>query len=309
MRFIEFGGNNTKVSEVILGTMRIWEKTPQEVATLIETALDSGINAVDTAPIYGPSEGKIGEAFALVPGLRDRVWLQTKLGIRPHPRIKANYFDFSYEHIMESVDNSLRMLQTDHIDSLLLHRPDALMEPEEIAKAFEELHEAGKVIDFGVSNQNVAPMKRLQRYLPFPIAANQVQISAAFTPVFDSFFNVNMQNEASAMRDGGIFEYAYDHNQVIQAWSVLQHGYFGGVFLDNPEYAELNDALERIAADHASTKTAVAINWVLRYPAKMQAIIGTTRPERVSESAAACDWEMSREEWYEVYLSAGNKLP
>ena len=309
MRFIEFGGNNTKVSEVILGTMRIWEKTPQEVATLIETALDSGINAVDTAPIYGPSEGKIGEAFALTPGLRDRVWLQTKLGIRPHPRIKANYFDFSYEHIMESVDNSLRMLQIDHIDSLLLHRPDALMEPEEIAKAFEELHEAGKVIDFGVSNQNVAPMKRLQRYLPFPIAANQVQISAAFTPVFDSFFNVNMQNEASAMRDGGIFEYAYDHNQVIQAWSVLQHGYFGGVFLDNPEYAELNDALERIAADHASTKTAVAINWVLRYPAKMQAIIGTTRPERVSESAAACDWEMSREEWYEVYLSAGNKLP
>lgn len=309
MRFIEFGGNNTKVSEVILGTMRIWEKTPQEVATLIETALDSGINAVDTAPIYGPSEGKIGEAFALTPGLRDRVWLQTKLGIRPHPRIKANYFDFSYEHIMESVDNSLRMLQTDHIDSLLLHRPDALMEPEEIAKAFEELHASGKVIDFGVSNQNVAPMKRLQRYLPFPIAANQVQISAAFTPVFDSFFNVNMQNEASAMRDGGIFEYAYDHNQAVQAWSVLQHGYFGGVFLDQPEYAELNEALERIAADHNSTKTAVAINWVLRYPAKMQAIIGTTRPERVSESAAACDWEMSREEWYEVYLSAGNRLP
>ncbi len=309
MRFIEFGGNNTKVSEVILGTMRIWEKTPQEVATLIETALDSGINAVDTAPIYGPSEGKIGEAFALTPGLRDRVWLQTKLGIRPHPRIKANYFDFSYEHIMESVDNSLRMLQTDHIDSLLLHRPDALMEPEEIARAFEELHASGKVIDFGVSNQNVAPMKRLQRYLPFPIAANQVQISAAFTPVFDSFFNVNMQNEASAMRDGGIFEYAYDHNQAVQAWSVLQHGYFGGVFLDQPEYAELNEALERIAADHNSTKTAVAINWVLRYPAKMQAIIGTTRPERVSESAAACDWEMSREEWYEVYLSAGNRLP
>ena len=309
MRFIEFGGNNTKVSEVIWGTMRIWEKTPQEVATLIETALDSGINAVDTAPIYGPSEGKIGEAFALTPGLRDRVWLQTKLGIRPHPRIEANYFDFSYEHIMESVDNSLRMLQTDHIDSLLLHRPDALMEPEEIAKAFEELHEAGKVIDFGVSNQNVAPMKRLQRYLPFPIAANQVQISAAFTPVFDSFFNMNMQNEASAMRDGGIFEYAYDHNQAVQAWSVLQHGYFGGVFLDQPEYAELNEALERIAADHNSTKTAVAINWVLRYPAKMQAIIGTTRPERVSESAAACDWEMSREEWYEVYLSAGNRLP
>ena len=147
MRYIEFGRNNTKVSEVVLGMMRIGGSSPEEVATLIETGLDCGINAVDTAPIYGPSEGKLGEAFAARPGLRDKVWLQTKLGIRPHPRIKANYFDFSYEHIMESVDNSLRALQTDHVDSLLLHRPDALMVPEEIAKAFQELYDAGKVVD------------------------------------------------------------------------------------------------------------------------------------------------------------------
>ena len=309
MRFIEFGGNNTKVSEVILGTMRIWEKTPQEVATLIETALDSGINAVDTAPIYGPSEGKIGEAFALTPGLRDRVWLQTKLGIRPHPRIKANYFDFSYEHIMESVDNSLRMLQTDHIDSLLLHRPDALMEPEEIAKAFEELHEAGKVIDFGVSNQNVAPMKRLQRYLPFPIAANQVQISAAFTPVFDSFFNVNMQNEASAMRDGGIFEYALAHDQVIQTWSSLQYGYFEGTFLDNPKFPELNKVLRRIAEERGVTSAAIAIAWNLRYPGKMQAIVGTTNEQHLLDLAKGADIELTCREWYELYMAAGRQLP
>lgn len=309
MRFIEYGSQAREVSEVILGTMRIWEKSPNEVATLIETAIDVGINAVDTAPIYGPSESKIGEAFALRPGLRDRVWLQTKLGIRPHPRVKANYFDFSYEHILESVENSLRALQTDHIDSLLLHRPDALMVPEEIAQVFQELHDAGKVLDFGVSNQNVAMMRRLQRYLPFPIAANQVQLSCAFTPMFDSFFNVNMQNDASPMRDDGILEYAYDHDQAIQAWSVLQHGYFGGVFLDNPDYAELNEALERVAADHGSTKTAVAINWVLRCPGKTQAIVGTTRPERVRESAEACSFGMSREEWYEIYLAAGNRLP
>ncbi len=309
MRYIEFGPQKTKVSEVILGTMRIWEKTPAEVAALIESALDAGINAVDTAPIYGPSEGKIGAAFALTPGLRDRVWLQTKLGIRKHPRLDANYFDFSHDYIIESVEESLRALQTDHIDSLLLHRPDALMVPEEIADAFQQLHDEGKVIDFGVSNQNVAMMRRLQRYLPFPIAANQVQLSAAFTPAFDSFFNVNMQNDASPMRDDGIFEYAYDHDQAIQAWSVLQYGYFGGVFFNNPDYAELNEALDRIAADHDTTRTAVAVNWVLRYPGKMQAIVGTTRPERVAEAAAACDFEMSREEWYEVYLSAGNRLP
>ena len=309
MRYIEFGSNGTKVSEVVLGMMRIRESSPEEVADLISCGLDCGINAVDTAPIYGPSEGRLGEAFAARPGLRDRVWLQTKLGIRPHPRMEANYFDFSYEHIMESVDESLRALQTDHVDSLLLHRPDALMVPEEIARAFQELHDAGKVLDFGVSNQNPAMMGRLSRYLPFPIAANQVQISAAFTPMFDAFFNVNMENDEAVMRDGGILEYGYDHGMAIQAWSVLQHGYFDGVFLDDPTYVELNEALERIAADHDTTKTAVAINWVLRYPAKMQALIGTTKPERVRESAAACDWEMSREEWYEVYLSAGHPVP
>ena len=309
MRYLEFGTQKTKVSEVVLGTMRIAGKAPEDVATLIETALDAGINAVDTAAIYGPSESIIGKALALRPGLRDRIWLQTKLGIRKHPVLDANYFDFSREHIMESVDNSLRALQTDHIDSLLLHRPDVLMVPEEIADAFQELHDAGKVLDFGVSNQNVSMMRRLQRYLPFPIATDQIQLSAAFTPAFDAAFNVNMQNDASPMRDDGIFEYAYDKGMVLQAWSVLQHGYFGGVFLDNPDYADLNAALERIATEHDSTKTAVAINWVLRHPAQMQAIVGTTRPERVIESATACDWEMSREEWYEVYLSAGNRLP
>lgn len=309
MRYIEFGASKTKVSEVVLGMMRIGGKTPDEVADLIECGLDCGINAIDTAPIYGPSEGKLGEAFAIRPGLRDRVWLQTKLGIRPHPRVKANYFDFSYEHIMESVDNSLRALQTDHVDSLLLHRPDALMEPDEIARAFDELHAAGKVIDFGVSNQNPAMMARLAKVVNVPLVANQVQISAAFTPMFDAFFNANMENDAAVMRDGGILEYCYDHDMAIQAWSVLQHGYFGGVFLDNSDYAELNEALQRIADDHDTTKTAVAINWVLRYPAKMQALVGTTRPERIRQSAAACDWVMSREEWYEVYLSAGHQLP
>ena len=309
MRYIEFGPQKTKVSELVVGTMRIAQMSPEEVAILFETALDCGVNAVDTAPIYGPSERIIGETFAVRPGLRDKVWLQTKLGIRPHPRVKANYFDFSYDHIMESVDNSLRMLQTDHIDSLLLHRPDALVEPEEVARAFQELHEAGKVIDFGVSNQNPAQMKRLATYLSFPICADQMQLSCAFTPMLDASFNANMQNDAGVMRDGGVLEYAYDHDMALQAWSVLQHGYFGGVFLGHPDYAELNEALELIASEHDVTPTAVAINWVLRIPGKMQAIVGTTKPARVVESAAGCDWEMTREEWYEIYLAAGNQLP
>ena len=309
MRYIEFGASKSRVSEVVLGTMRIWEKTPEEVAGLMEAALEVGINAVDTAPIYGPSESILGEAFAARAGLRDRVWLQTKLGIRKHPRLDANYFDFSYEHIMESVENSLRALKTDHIDSLLLHRPDALMEPDEVARAFDELRAAGKVIDFGVSNQNPAMMKRLARALPMPLAADQVQMSAAFTPIFDAFFNANMQNNEAIMRDGGILEYCEEHHMAVQAWSVLQHGYFGGVFVGNADFGELNGALGRIAQEHGTTPTAVAINWVLRHPAKMQALIGTTRPERVRQSAAACDWTMSREEWYEIYLCGGHKLP
>lgn len=309
MRYIEFGTDKTKVSEAILGTMRIARMTPTEVAALIEAALEVGINAVDTAPIYGPSEQLIGGAFAATPGLRDRVWLQTKLGIRPHSRVKANYFDFSYEHIMESVDNSLRALQTDHIDSLLLHRPDALVVPEDVADAFQKLHDAGKVLEFGVSNQNPAQMARLASYLPFPIAANQVQLSCAFTPMIDASFNANMENDAAIMRDGGILEYDYDHGMATQAWSVLQHGYFGGVFLGNPDYAGLNDALDRIAEEHGVTASAVAINWILRLPGKMQAVMGSTNPVHVAEAAAACDWEMTREEWYEVYICAGHQLP
>ena len=292
-----------------MGTMRIAPMTPDAVADLIEAGLDVGVNAVDTAPIYGPSERLIGEAFASRPGLRDRVWLQTKLGIRPHPRMKANYFDFSYDHIMESVDNSLKMLQTDHIDSLLLHRPDALVVPEEVARAFASLHDAGKVLDFGVSNQNPSQMKRLEHYLPFPLCVNQVQLSCAFTPMVDSAFNVNMQNEAGVMRDAGVLEFAYERDMAVQAWSVLQHGYFGGVFLSDPDYAELNATLNAIGAEHGVTASAVAINWVLRLPGKMQAVVGTTKPERVRDAAGACDWEMSREEWYEIYLSAGNRLP
>ena len=309
MRYIEFGTEKAKISEVILGTMRIAPKTPAQVAELIQTALDNGINAVDTAAIYGPSESIIGQGFALTPGLRDRVWLQTKLGIRPLSRVKANYFDFSYEHIIESTENSLRALQTDHIDSLLLHRPDALVVPEDVARAFEELHKAGKVLDFGVSNHNPAQMARLASYLPFPIAVNQVQLSCAFTPMIDAAFNANMENDAAVMRDGGILEYDYDHNMATQAWSVLQHGYFGGVFLGNPDFADLNAAIDLVAADHGVTASAVAINWILRLPGKMQAVMGTTNPTHVAEAAAACDWEMSREEWYEIYLAAGHRLP
>ena len=285
--------------------------SPSQVAALVQTGLDEGINALDTADIHGGGlcEEILGDAFAATPGLRESVWLQTKVGIRRHEDPKFTYFDFSEKHIVEGVNASLRRLRTDHVDSLLLHRPDVLMVPEEVAQAFQTLHDQGKVLDFGVSNQNPALMGRLQKYVPFPLAANQVQLSAAFAPAFEGAFNVNMENDASAMRDGGIFEYAYTHGQVIQAWSVMRHGYLQGAFLGDPAFTELNQSLARIAAVHGTSATAVAIAWVLRYPAKVQAIVGTTRPGRVRLSAAACDFELTREEWYELYLAAGRRLP
>lgn len=311
MRYVAFGTRRVKVSEVILGLMRIGEMTPTQVAELVQTGLDAGVNALDTADIYGDGlcEEILGDTFAANRGLRDRVWLQTKAGIRRHEDPTFTYFDFSKEHIIEGVNASLKRLQTDHVDSLLLHRPDVLMVPEEVADAFQTLHDQGKVLDFGVSNQNPALMGRLQHYIGFPLVVNQVQLSVAFAPAFESAFNVNMENDASPMRDGGIFEYACLHDQVIQAWSVMQHGYFQGVFLGDPSYAALNESLERIAGEHDTSPTAVAIAWVLRHPAKMQAVIGTTKPERVRLSAAACDFELTREEWYELYLAAGRQLP
>ncbi len=226
MRYIEFGESKRKVSEVVLGTMRIAPLEISQVCDLIDVALDAGINAIDTAPIYGPSESILGKVFETRPDLRDKVWLQTKFGIRKHPSGTFNYFDGSYEHIIESVDESLKALKVDHIDSLLFHRPDPLMEPQGVADAFDELKKAGKVIDFGVSNQNPPTMGRLERVLTVPITANQVQLSCAFTPMIDAVVNTNMENEGAVMRDGGILEYCAERDMAIQAWSVLQHGYF-----------------------------------------------------------------------------------
>ncbi len=309
MRHIDFGTQKKQVSVVVQGMMRLFDKNVDQVVELIQADLEAGVNAIDTADIYGPSEGLIGEAFARVPGLRDQVWLQTKVGIRRHENPDFTYFDFSKDYILSQVDACLQRLQTDHVDSLLLHRPDVLMEPDEVADAFQTLRDAGKVLDFGVSNQNPSQMARLQAALPFPLAANQVQLSAAFTPAFDASFNVNMENDASVMRDGGIFEYCHTNGMAIQAWSIMQYGQFAGAFLGNEKFPELNAAINRIAEVHGVAPGTIATAWVLRHPAKMQAVMGTTNPVHVRESAAAGDLVLSREEWYEIYAAGPRQLP
>ncbi|HGQ7974298.1 TPA: aldo/keto reductase family oxidoreductase [Streptococcus pneumoniae] len=308
MRYITLGQDDKELSEIVLGMMRIKDKSVKEVEELLETALSVGINAFDLADIYG--RGRCEELLGLVlknrPDLREKMWIQSKCGIRIE---EFTYFDFSKDYIIKSVDGILQRLKIDHLDSLLLHRPDALMESDQVAEAFDLLYKQGKVRDFGVSNQNPMMMELLKKDVKQPLAVNQLQLSAAFTPGFESAFHVNMEDSQAAMRDGSIFEYCKLHDVVIQAWSVLQFGYFKGNFVGNEKFQALNQVLDRLAIKYGVTSSTIAISWILRYPAKMQAVVGTTNPKHLREVSRAANFSLTRKEWYEIYLAAGNNLP
>lgn len=308
MRYITLGQDDKELSEIVLGMMRIKDKSVKEVEELVETALSVGINAFDLADIYG--RGRCEELLGLVlknrPDLREKMWIQSKCGIRIE---EFTYFDFSKDYIIKSVDGILQRLKIDHLDSLLLHRPDALMESDQVAEAFDLLYKQGKVRDFGVSNQNPMMMELLKKDVKQPLAVNQLQLSAAFTPGFESAFHVNMEDSQAAMRDGSIFEYCKLHDVVIQAWSVLQFGYFKGNFVGNEKFQALNQVLDRLAIKYGATSSTIAISWILRYPAKMQAVVGTTNPKHLREVSRAANFSLTRKEWYEIYLAAGNNLP
>ena len=308
MRYITLGQDDKELSEIVLGMMRIEDKSVKEVEELVETALSVGINAFDLADIYG--RGRCEELLGLVlknrPDLREKMWIQSKCGIRIE---EFTYFDFSKDYIIKSVDGILQRLQVDYLDSLLLHRPDALMESDQVAEAFDLLYKQGKVRNFGVSNQNPMMMELLKKDVKQPLAVNQLQLSAAFTPGFESGFHVNMEDSQAAMRDGSIFEYCKLHDVVIQAWSVLQFGYFKGNFVGNEKFQALNQVLDRLAIKYGVTSSTIAISWILRYPAKMQAVVGTTNPKHLREVSQAANFSLTRKEWYEIYLAAGNNLP
>ncbi|MDS4672949.1 aldo/keto reductase family oxidoreductase [Streptococcus pneumoniae] len=308
MRYITLGQDDKELSEIVLGMMRIKDKSVKEVEELVETALSVGINAFDLADIYG--RGRCEELLGLVlknrPDLREKMWIQSKCGIRIE---EFTYFDFSKDYIIKSVDGILQRLKIDHLDSLLLHRPDALMESDQVAEAFNLLYKQGKVRDFGVSNQNPMMMELLKKDVKQPLAVNQLQLSAAFTPGFESAFHVNMEDSQAAMRDGSIFEYCQLHDVVIQAWSVLQFGYFKGNFVGNEKFQALNQVLDRLAIKYGVTSSTIAISWILRYPAKMQAVVGTTNLKHLREVSRAANFSLTRKEWYEIYLAAGNNLP
>ena len=297
------------VSSVVLGLMRIAKMSDAEIATLFGTARDAGINVFDHADIYGGErhrcEQRFGEAVRLTPAERDAIVIQSKVGIR------KGYFDFSKQHILTTVDESLAALRTDYLDLLLLHRPDTLVEPEEVAEAFEQLVAAGKVRHFGVSNHTPGQIELLKSAVKQPLVANQVQLSITHAPLFAQGVAANMAGlEQSVSRDIGLLDYSRLNNMMLQAWSPFQKGFFDGVFLgDRENFAELNDAIDALARQYGVTPTGIAVAWITRHPANIQVVLGTTNPGRVKDSAAGSDVTLTREEWYRLFRAAGHTLP
>lgn len=299
------GQTGLEGSRIALGCMRMASLEVSEAEKVISTALKERINFIDHADIYGGGESEIRfrDAAKNLGLSRDQYLLQSKCGIR------KGFFDFSKDYILSSVDGILDRLDTDYLDFLVLHRPDALVEPEEVAEAFLQLEKAGKVKHFGVSNQNSHQMALLQSYLDKPLAVNQMQLSPAHTPMLDAGFNVNMRNQASIDHDNGVIEYCRMNKITIQAWSPFQIDLDKGLFTGNPDYEELNQTITNLADNYQVSDEAIIIAWILRHPAKMQAIAGSMNPERLSKIARAYDVHLTREEWYDIYRSAGNSLP
>jgi len=308
MKTLALPQTDLEAGNVVLGLMRITELDDEQVRTLVSTAREVGVTMFDHADVYGGDhlcERRFGEAVTFSPSERDAIQLQSKVGIRD------GYFDFSTEHILSSVEASLAALRTDHLDVLLLHRPDALVEPEEVAAAFDQLHSAGKVRHFGVSNHTPQQVELLKRAVQQPLAFNQVQLSITHAPIIASGVASNMQELPQSIdRDGGILDYARLHGITLQAWSPFQAGFFTGVFLgDRDKYAELNDVLDELAAKYGVTPTGIATAWITRHPADMQVVLGTTKPDRVREAAAGSDLRLTRPEWYRLYTAAGYLVP
>lgn len=306
MRTIQLGTSDLQVPVMAVGCMRINGLDKKEAEHFVRTAMENGANFFDHADIYGGGtcEEIFSDAVAMNTELREKMILQSKCGIVP-----GQMFNFSKEHILDSVDGILKRLKTEYLDVLLLHRPDALVEPEEVAEAFDVLQESGKVRNFGVSNQNPMQIQLLKKFVKQPIIANQLQLSITNANMITQGLHVNMLDDGAVNRDGSILDFCRLHSITVQPWSPFQYGFFEGVFLGNEKFPELNKKINEIAAKYGVTNTTIAMAWLLRHPAKMQPVTGTMNTGRLLECIKATEITLTREEWYQIYLSAGNILP
>jgi predicted oxidoreductase len=311
MKTFTLPGTDIVAPNVVAGMMRIDDKSDDEVKLLVKTARDAGIDFFDHADVYGKDlhgcEARFAEALQLTPHERDEITLQTKAGIvREGP-----YFDYSYDHLVTSVEGSLAALNTDRIDILLLHRPDALVEPDEVARAFDDLHQSGKVRHFGVSNHTPRQIDLLQKSVEQKLVANQLQLSITHQPIIAQGVSANMlaEQQSITMDGGGIVDYCRLNDITIQAWSPFQAGFFTGVFLGSKDYPELNAAIDRLATKYDVPAIAIATAWITRHPANMQVVLGTTSPDRVAGAALGSDIPLTRAEWYELFRTSGHLVP
>lgn len=305
MKTIPLGKSGLTVPAIAVGCMRMGGLSPADAGRFVNAALELGANFFDHADIYGG--GKCEEIFAeavkMSPSVREKLIIQSKCGIR------RGMYDFSKQHILSSVDGILKRLRTEYLDVLLLHRPDALAEPEEVAEAFDELYNAGKVRHFGVSNHNPGQIMLLQKYMRRPIVANQLQLSLTNATMITRGLHVNMLDEDAVDRDGGVLDFCRLNDITIQPWSPFQYGFFSGVFLGSDKYPKLNEKIDELAAKYGVSNTTIAMAWLLRHPAKFQPVTGTMNIERLRDCVKATEITLSREEWYSLLLAAGNTLP
>ena len=306
MKTMKLGTSDLQVPVIAVGCLRITGLNQAEAERFVQTALDAGANFFDHADKYGDGEceRKFSEAIHMTGAVRERVILQSKCGIRD-----GVAFDFSKEHILASVHGSLKRLKTDYLDVLLLHRPDALVEPEEVAEAFDHLQSSGKVRYFGVSNQNPMQIQLLKKFVKQPIVANQLQLSIMHAGMISQGLHVNMGDERAVNRDGSVLDFCLLNDITIQAWSPFQYGFFEGVFLGSDKFPALNRKIDEIAARYGVSNTTIAVAWLLRHPAHMQPVTGTMNTNRLLDCVKAAGINLTREGWYEIYLAAGNILP
>lgn len=317
MKQVKLGATNQEVSAVALGIMRMVRLDTDQAANILNTVHEQGVNFIDGADIYGNGESEkiFGQALKKSGLKRDDFFIQSKGGIVLDPKrsrgelVFGQRYDFSKQHLIETVDGILQRMQIDYLDSFLLHRPDALMEPEEVAAAFDELQAAGKVRHFGVSNFNPMQVELVQSALSQKLMINQLQFGVMHTGPIQFGLHTNMQDTPSINHDGEIIEYSRLHHMTIQAWSPYQYGMFKGTFIDNPKFPELNAELQALADKYHVTKNAIATAWILRHPAHMQVILGSMNPQHLQESIAGTAVDLTKQEWYDVYFAAGNDLP
>ncbi|MBW7476869.1 aldo/keto reductase [Paenibacillus oenotherae] len=310
-------------SQLVLGSMRLgggWDQSPLTAAhykeghEAVDTALEIGINMFDHADIYtyGKAEKVFGKVLQERPELRSKILIQSKCGIRLADEHNPQRYDFSKPYIISSVDGILERLGVEYIDFLLLHRPDPLVEPEEVASAIHELKASGKVRWFGVSNMSAGQIKLLQAYSDEPFIVNQLEMSLLKTGFVDTGISVNQEIARNNVFPEGTLEHCRQENIQLQSWSPLAQGLFSGKALDGQSEAVVQTAalVRQLAEEKGTTAESIVLSWLMRHPAGIQPVIGTINPARIRACKDAATLRLTREEWYALYTSSrGARMP